>query len=695
MSPRFRFTLRPLALCISLAFAGLPVTLYSTVGQADEQPRQPTFDLPAGPLASQLNLLAAQAGIYLAGDGALTQGKRSPALQGQYSVEHALARLLEGSGLIAVRKADNRYELQARPNAGGALELDATTVSGQGQQESAWGETRGYVARRTSTATKTDTALIETPQSISVVTRERMDAIGAQKLDQALRYTAGVRADSGGEDNASDNPFLRGYAVSFTYKDGLRLRPVGFFGIFSEEIYGLERIEVLKGPSSVLYGQNDPGGMINTISKRPTDYQRGEVAIVGGSGNRQQGNVDISGPLNDDKTLLYRFVALAREADGVFDHTADDRTYIAPSLTWQPNEQTSLTVLASYQKNKALAATNIPWAAVNGDSPYGRVPMHRFMGEPGFDHESVEAKSLGYEFKHAFDETWSLTQNVRYSDFDNTEDYLARASGLHDGADGSINTTIDREYQLRHAYGDLLAMDNQLQAKFTTGPVEHTALAGIDYSWSNAVRDEKWGDGPELNVFNPVYGQPVDTRVYTSWINSQQRSKQLGYYLQDQLKYDQWVMTLGGRQDKASARTKDRWTGAEQSDEHWSAFTGRAGLVYLFDNGLAPYISYAESFAPVSGISSPAHGSKAFDPETGKQYEVGIRYQPPGSDSQVTLSVYDLRKQNALTSDPDNFNDSVQTGETRSKGIELEAVAAVTEALKVTESYSYSDVTVT
>lgn len=602
MSPRSRFTLRPLALSASLTCASLLGTLYSTASQADEQTQQRTFDVPAGALASQLNVLAAQSGIFLAGDGALTQGKRSPALQGHYSVEQALALLLEGSGLIAVRKADNRYELQARPDASGTLELGATTISGQGQQESAWGETHGYVARRTSTATKTDTALLETPQSISVVTRERMDAIGAQKLNQALRYTAGVRADSGGEDDASDNPFLRGYAVSFTYKDGLRLRPVGFFGIFSEEIYGLERIEVLKGPTSVLYGLNDPGGMINTISKRPTDYQRGEVAIVGGSGNRQQGNFDISGPLNDDKTLLYRFVALAREADGIFDHTADDRTYIAPSLTWQPNEQTSLTVLGSYQKNKALAATNIPWAAVNGDSPYGRVPMHRFMGEPGFDQESVEAKSLGYEFKHVFDDTWSIKQNVRYSDFDNHEDYLARASGLHNGADGSLNTTISRNYQLRHAYGDLLTLDNQLQARFATGPVEHTALAGVDYSWSNAVRNEKWGVGPELNVFNPVYGQPVDTSVYTSWVNSQQRSKQLGYYVQDQIKYRQLGddpgrtpgQGFGPDQEPLDRRRAKRpgLVGFHRSGRPGVSVRQRCGAVYQLRRILCPGLRY-------------------------------------------------------------------------------------------------------
>ncbi|MEG0861187.1 MAG: TonB-dependent siderophore receptor [Pseudomonas sp.] len=653
------------------------------------------FNIRPQAMSAALAELAAQSGLQVIYNGELVDGKSAPAVQGLQEPAAALQNLLRGSGLGWQTSGNNSVIIERLPKQSDALELGATTINGLSHHEDAYSPIDGYIARRTSTGTKTDTPMLENPQAISVVTRERMEDLGAQKLDQALRYTAGVRTDSGGSDNAADNPFLRGYAISFTYRDGLRLRPVGFFGIFGEEVYGLERIEVLKGPTSVLYGQSAPGGMINSISKRPTDYQRGEVALVTGTGDRKQAQFDSSGPLNEDGSLLYRFVALGREADGNFDYTDDDRVYVAPSLTWKPDDQTQLTLLTSYQKNKALASTNIPWAAVNGDSPHGRVPMHRFLGEPGFDHEEVETWSLGYEFSHQFNDTWGVRQNVRYSDFDNQENYLARASGLINGDDGSVNSTIKRSYQLRHAYGDLLSLDNQLQANFSTGPVEHTALFGVDYSWSNSIRNERWGEGPTLNVFNPNYGSPVDTSVYKDWVNTQQRSVQTGFYVQDQLKYGNWVMTLGGRQDEASSRTKDRWTGQEKSDQNWSAFTGRAGLVYLFDNGFAPYISYSESFNPVSGTTSPARGSKPMDPETGKQYEVGIRYQPPGSETQITLSVYDLLKQNALTTDPDNWSYSVQTGETRSKGVELEALTTIADDLKLTASYSYSDVKVT
>ncbi|MDR2319395.1 MAG: TonB-dependent siderophore receptor [Pseudomonas sp.] len=682
--------MRPLLLGLTLAAITPP--LLAAEAKA-ELSAASAFDIPAGALDNALGQFGQQAGVMVAVDSQLSQGLRTAGLKGHYPVAQALALLLEGTGLQAVMTGAGRYRLVVRANDAGALELDATSVQADSYRDDPFGPGDGYIARRSTTATKTDSAFLETPQAVSVVTRERLDDMGVQRLDEALRYTSGVRSDSGGANNAADNIFLRGYAVSFTYKDGLRLRPLGFFGMFAEEPYGLERVEVLKGPSSILYGQSEPGGLINTVSKRPTDYARGEVGVSFGSDHRRQLTFDSSGPLSE--TLSYRLVALGREADGVYDHTADDRTYVAPSLTWKPNDATSLTLLAAYQKNKALAPSNIPWAAVNGSSPYGRVPMDRFIGEPSFDFEEVESSSLGYEFRHDFNEVWTVRQNVRYSTYDNQENYLARVSGLVTGSDGVPNASINRNYQLRHAYGDHLALDNQLQARFATGPVEHTALFGVDYSWSKSTRNEKWGNATPINVFDPAYGAPVDTSAYTAWVNTRQRTTQLGYYFQDQLKYEQWVLTLGGRQDRARTRTTDRWTGQETADQDWDAFTGRAGLVYLFDNGLAPYISYAESFNPVSGSTSPARGSKPFDPETAKQYEVGVRYQPPGSDTQVTLSVYDLRKQNATTTDPQNTSYSIQTGETRSRGVELEAITSVSQQLKLIGSLSYSDVEVT
>ncbi len=700
-----RPTLSPLARALYLRRSlslGLPaavmVSALGTSLAAQAQSQTYEFNIGAQSLASALMQLADQTGLQVLYSPDTLGNLSTPGVRGRLSVDQAVRQLLGGTQLHYTLDGSTLTVL-GQDNAG-AMTLDASVVSSTRVDDSPWGETKGYVARRTATGTKTDTSMLENPQAISVVTRERMDDMGVQRLDEALRYTSGVRSDSGGANNAADNIYLRGYAISFTYRDGLRLRPLGFFGMFSEEPYGMERVEVLKGPTSILYGQADPGGMVNSISKRPTDYDRGEFGLSAGTGHRRQAKFDVSGALNDEKTLMYRLVGLGREADGLYDHTDDDRGYIAPSFTWRPNDQTSLTVLASYQKNKALAPTTIPWAAVNGSSPYGKVPMDRFVGEPSFDFEEVESTSLGYEFSHEFNDTWTVRQNVRWSDFDNQENYLARSFGLSStglitGPDGVPGASINRQWQIRHAYGSHLALDNQLQASFDTGPISHTALFGIDYSWSKSVRNERWGNATPINVFDPTYGSPVDTSVNASWVNNLQRSTQVGYYFQDQLKWDRWVLTVGGREDRARTQTEDRFTDIETADQHWRDFTGRAGLVYLFDNGFAPYVSYSESFNPVVGTTGPARGSKPFEPETAKQYEVGVRYQPPGTDTQITLSVYDLTKQNAVTTDPQDLFNSIQTGEIRSKGVELEAITTVMDDLKLTGSLSYSDVKVT
>jgi iron complex outermembrane receptor protein len=654
------------------------------------------YQIPAGPLGQALTAFAADAGISISAPPALLQGKHTAGLSGSYGVEQALARLLAGSALQAHVAGPGSYVLRLLPVvtpgavAGQGATLGEVKVTAQAEQESAWGPAYGYVARRSASGSKTDTLLVETPQSISVVTREKMDDQGVQHLGESMRYLANVRPDSGGAQNAASNVYIRGFQSADFYVDGLRYRPLGFFGMMAEEPYGVERVEVFKGPTSGLYGQSNPGGIVNLVSKRPTDYERGQIELSPGTDRRMQLAADVSGPLDADKTLLYRMVALGRKADAVIDHQKDDRVYLAPSISWRPNGRTSLDVRAVYQKNWALASTSVPWAAVNGSSPHGRVPMDRFLGEPGFDKETQEQKSLAYELRHALNEQWTVAQNFRYGDFNNHEDYLARASGLVNG------TQLLRNYQLRHAYGDVIALDNQLLGRVKTGAAEHQLLFGLDYSRSNTVRDEKWGTGPVLdNVFAPKYGAAVDTSAFTSWVNASTRTTQLGVYLQDQIKLGHWMLTLGTRHDKVSTEVQDRWSGSFTTDRSWSATTGRAGLNYVFDSGLAPYVGYSESFSPVSDVSSPARGSKAFEPETGKQVEVGIKYQPPGQDSLVTLAVFDLRRQNVSTLDPDDERYSVQTGETRSRGIELEGILQLTRQLRVAAAYSYNDIVVT
>lgn len=468
-------------LMMSMAVAGS----VAGVLPAQAQTADVAFSIAAGPLNEVLAQFGRQAGLQVTYQPSIAATKQSPGVSGRSSPQAAIARILAGSGLsytftnartVAISQTG---PVDASGLSDGSTLLETITIDGQ----NAWGTVDGVVATSNATGTKTGTPLLETPQSVSVITRDRIDKQGANRLDETLRYSAGVRSDYGGAVIAADNIFVRGQFAN-TYLDGLRNTPFSYFGIMAAEPYALERVEVLKGPVSVLYGQNQPGGMINSISKRPTDYARGEVQTSFGTQNHKQAAV--------------------------------------------------LTVLGSYQRNNALAVTNYPWAAVNGTSPFGVMPIDRFLGDPGFDMERQEHANLGYEFYHEFNDDWSFRQNVCYSNFDNNENYLARASGLLYSPVSGGDTAIARNWQLRHAYGDTVGIDNQLNGKFETGRLGHDLLVGFDYAWSQAVWNEKWGTGLRIeNIFHPVYGSPIDFSTWTSWVNAKTTTNQFGLYVQD------------------------------------------------------------------------------------------------------------------------------------------------------------------
>lgn len=679
---------------------GAGIVTPASVAIAQQAERSVQFSIPAQSLPSAIDAFSRVTGWQVGYSSQIAKSVTTRPVAGSMSPSQALQAMLAGTN-IRIRLTGPRSaalvdasEVSSANGAGdGVTTLGTITVDGQG----AWSPVNGIIATGGSTGTKTDTPLLETPQSISVITRDRIDKQGANRLDETLRYSAGVRSDYGGAVVAADNIFIRGQFAN-TYLDGLRNTPFSYFGIMAAEPYGLERVEVLKGPVSVLYGQNQPGGMINTITKRPTDFARGEVQTSFGTQNHKQVAVDVSGPLNAEGTILGRFVGLGRDADGNVDYTNDDRILLAPSITLKPDEGTHLTVLGSYQRNNALAVTNFPWAAVNGTSPFGTMPMNRFLGEPGFDKETQEQINLGYEFFHEFDDRWNFKQNFRYSNFENQENYLARNSGLLYSAISGGDTAIARNWQLRHAFGDTVGVDNQFNGKFETGPLGHDLLVGFDYAWSSSTRDEKWGTAPRIeNIFTPTYGSPIDFSTWNSWVNGKTTTNQFGLYAQDQISYENWRLTVGLRQDWVSAKVEDLWHGntglagqpktpTALQDSDWSALTGRIGLTYLFDNGIAPYVSYSESFNPVVGAD---RFNKAFEPEKSEQYELGVKFQPEGWNGFITASVFDLRRVNVTTADPMDLTKSAQVGEVRSRGIEVEASAELTDGLSLIASYTY------
>ena len=685
--PRTRTRIKPLLMAMQLACA-LPLSL-AGLAHAEQQ-QAAHFNIGPGALGDVLSQFAQQAGVDLSVDGRLVAGLSSPGLHGAYSVPQGLAQLLAGSGYTFSQTAAG-YVLVAQPNQGGAVQLDATSIIGSAGSQIPTGPVAGYIATRSTTATKTDTPLLETPQSISVITRDRLDAQGAQSVSEGLAYTAGVHANVAGNNPTDNTIMVRGFQQinANAYTDGLRNNQIGYY---APETYGMERIEVLKGPASVLYGQGSPGGTVNFVSKRPTFAPHREVGLSTGSNDRAQVSMDVGDVLDEQQSLSYRLVGLGRDANNSIDGIKDDRVYIAPSLTWAPSDDTSLTLLTSYQRNKNLFTSNMPYSLFDGSNPNGRVPRHRSLNEPGFDAEKSEQTSLGYELSHNLSDSWTFKQNARYTHFTGYEHQLYRNSDV-------LNThTLDRYYQLRRYSNDNYAMDNQLLGKFDTGPLNHTLLMGTDYQHSKRANHVQTGNAPSINIYAPNRNVLIDTSRYTSLLDTSEKTRQLGVYLQDQIKFDRWVATLGGRYDWASIDTDSRTfrpatgltTGGLQTTDA-KDFTGRVGLGYVFDTGLFPYISYTESFTPTAGTDA---GGSQFKPETAKQSEIGVKYQPNGGDSYLTLAAFDLRRQNVLTVNTANPLFSVQEGEVTSRGIELEGVLKPQEGFNMIASYTLNDVEV-
>ncbi len=672
-------------LAMTTMLAAWPAWAQGAGQQMAQAAQARAFDIPAQPLGSALTAFGQQSGLQVTFDAAIASGLRSAPVAGSLAPEEALRRLLSGTG-VTYSFIDARTVTFARAPSGGAgtTTLGPVTVEADRVSETAWGPIPGYVATRSATGTKTDTPLIETPAQISVVGRDEMDAIGAQSLQQSLRYAAGITPETRSTLGGYDMLYGRGFFLD-KYLDGMKLANNNGFASPQTELYGLERVEFIHGPASVLYGQASPGGLVNQISKRPTATSFGEVSLMGGSYSRFQGAFDIGGPLDREGKFLYRLTGLARQSDTQVDYAREKRLFIAPSLTWRPTADTSLTILTHYKDDPDLGLYNfVPAQGSVLGNPNGKIPTSFYAGDPGFNDLSRKQYSLGYAFEHRFNDTWTVRQNLRYLHTDGTFKQVLPLSLAANGR------TLNRYVQVDYETVGTFTVDNQVQAKFETGPLRHTVLAGLDYQ--NVADKDRIGQavGPSIDIFNPVYNQNIVAPGINT-TNMYQTLNQTGVYLQDQMKIDRFSFLVAGRNDWVDNKTRNRLnnTATTLSD---SAFTGRVGAVYQFDFGLAPYVAYTTSFQPTSGT---AFGGGAFKPTTGKQVEGGVKYQPAGINSFVTLSAFNMTQQDVLTPDPAHTGFSVQTGEIRSRGIEIEGQASPMDGLNLTASYSYLDSEVT
>lgn len=675
--------LAPLALAVGLSTLGAPLAVADSATGAAHQ-----YQLPAGDMAAALTSFARQAGISVQFDAAQIASLQAPALRGEYSIQEGFAQLLAGSGLQAVEQGQGVYVVL--PSSSDSAMLGVLLVTGERVAEDPTAPTGSLVARSSLSATKTGTDLLATPQAVNVVTREEIEARGAGDLAQALQYTPGVISQYGNTDQRHDWFSVRGFNPG-RFMDGLRL-PFGVLGYAQPRIepFLLERVEVLKGPGSVLYGQSAPGGLLNMVSKRPTETTQGELRAEYGSHEHKELGLNLGGPLDELGRVRYRLVGLLRDADSQVDHVGEERQLLAPSLSLQLSENTNLTLLAHYQHIDADGGGAPPalpaQGTLYGGAVWGKLGPDTFIGEPNYDHFSNKQMFLGYELEHRLNDIWTLRQNLRLARVE-TDTQRVQGAAL-------MGNNLVRYAWAFPEDSDSLTLDNQALASFSWGQAEHRLLLGLDYQLEEGTYDEHF-DG--LNV------SPIDlvTLAYTGdavkpplTTRREQDRYQLGAYLQDEIAINGFTLHLAGRYDLAAADNTTRnmvagtKTDVDQRDE---AFTGRVGLVYEFDSGFAPYLSYSESFLPTSGTDASGN---ALQPTEGKQYELGLRYQPHDGSSLWTLSTYELTQQNVLTRDM-LTNQRSQTGEVRVRGLELEAKVQLAEGLQALASYTLADSEIT
>jgi iron complex outermembrane recepter protein len=551
--------------------------------------------------------------------------------------------------------------------------------------ETPLGPVHGYVAGRSSSGTKTNTPIMETPQSVSVIGAEQIRDQKPNKLDEVLRYTAGVRAGTFGADTRNDWWLIRGFKSDDVglFLDGMQLFYTSYAS-WKLQPPNMERVEVLRGPSAVLYGGSSPSGIVNVISKMPpTEPVRYIETGVNNFGNAYVG-FDVGGPVatqSQDGKLFYRVVGQVQNGNTQVNFTPDNNYFIAPSFTWKPDADTTFTVLASASKQDTRGINFLPYQGTVTNAPFGKIPTSFFVGDPSVDKFTREQEMLGYQFERNLTDDLTFRQNARFAHID-----LTYRGYIGNGWDNINTATMGRYNWYAKNTANQANLDNQLEYRFNSGPVRHTMLFGVDLK-GYQIDDYQafnFGTVPPINVFNPAYGIdiPLAGAPFRNFLLTQ---KQAGTYVQDQMKLGNFTLVLSGRNDWVETTQAARDTGANIAQRDDSRFSGRAGLIYNFDNGIAPYVSYSTSYNPIIGLNAQ---NQLFLPETAKQAEIGVKVAPKGFDGYFTASVFDLKRQNVATTDPLNVLLQNQTGEVTSRGIELEAVANATKELKLIGAFT-------
>ncbi len=544
-----------------------------------------------------------------------------------------------------------------------------------------------YLLSDLRSATKTDTDILETPQSLTILTRKQFDDQNTQTVGQALRYTAGVLSEVDAS-TRYDSVFIRGFGgfgtstKSVSHLDGLRL-PVGqAFARSSIDPFFLDRVDILKGPSALAYGFSSPGGLVNMVSRTPDGSTGGEARFEVGSYGRVQVGAEQHGVLDEDGDFKYSIAGIGRSSGTRYDDVDDERYGLSSKLVWEPTDRTRVTVSGYYQRDPEGGYFNSILPTSLGGDFASFLTRDLNTGDPNFDSFDRTQWGISAGVEHAFASNVVLRSKLRYGEIETDLAGIQLYSLLSDtGLLPRAAVTFDESVRA-------FTWDTNLEYGFQTGAFEHTLLVGADLTWNDSDLLSEFAFASSLDVTNPSYDDFSGTFITTSDVR--QVTRQQALYVSDQIAFGNFHAVLGLRHDWLDTETENDLssTKTEQDSEET---TYRAALLYRFDNGVAPYASYSTSFEPEIGTDE---NGDAFVPTTGEQWEVGLKYQPDGLDALFTVALFDATQENVLTaSDTPNF--FVQTGEIRSRGLEFEARGTILPNLEAIASLTLLDTEVT
>ncbi|WP_447761786.1 TonB-dependent siderophore receptor [Sphingopyxis panaciterrae] len=530
--------------------------------------------------------------------------------------------------------------------------------------------------------TKTDTALVELPQPIKIITAEQYEAQGAISISDTVKYAAGVLANPYGRDTRVDGFNIRGLDA-LQFRDGMR-DIFSYYASITSDPYNFSRVEIVRGPASVLFGQGSIGGIVNLVSKTPDFTTRGEINLVYGSDDRKEVLGDVNLALADN--LAVRFVGRARDADTYVDHVPDDRVMFAPSIRWQPTPDTDVVLTGLYQEDDTgstsqflpIVGTFLP----NLANPSGRLDKYTFVGKAGWDRYAGRSLQGGASVTHNFSDAIKLSLKARYIDSDlayNTH-YADSYSNPQDpfSVYGTDGRTIGLFAGANDARMNVFSTDNNLQFNFNTGAnIAHKLLVGIDYSWNKVAK--RSADGFDIVDLYDIDYDALPTFEATGPFTTDSQ-KQLGIYVQDQIRFwDRVSVVLGARRDRVT----------DSSGQKDNATTFRAGIIGEIGAGFSPFFSYTESFLPVAGRIENVDGSfgDPYRPQTGTQYEAGVKWQP-GINTLVTATVFKIKERNRVLYLA--AGGTTQSGELNTKGFEIEASHTLPGNFELLANYGYA-----